>query len=126
MSPIVSMLIDWEGAKMSDDFMEDEFERDRNRTFRLRELVEARCPWDVVKRQFLDLDRVELVVSVNGYDDGRLSRWLEIYGNGDRWHTSLKPKWLDEVLSDDEARAELKQQGVVEIKRILYSAVSYP
>ena len=64
---------------MSDDFMEEEFERDRSEAFRLRELVEARCPWDVVKRHFPDLDRVELVVSVNEYDGGRLSRWLEIY-----------------------------------------------
>lgn len=34
--------------RMSDDFMEEEFERDRNEAFRLSELVEARCPWDVV------------------------------------------------------------------------------
>ena len=113
-------------GRMSDDFMEEEFERDRNEAFRLRELVEARLPWDVVKRQFQDLDRVELVISVNEYDKEKLSRWLEIYGNGDRWHTSLKPKWLDEVLPDDEARVEMKRHGVVEIKRILYSTVSYP
>lgn len=111
---------------MSDDFMEEEFEYDRNEAFRLNELVEARCPWDAVKMQFPDLDRVELVVSVNKYDDGRLSRWLEIYGNGDRWHISLKPKWIYVVLSDDEARVEMKRQGVVEIKQTLYNAVSYP
>lgn len=110
---------------MSDDFMEEEFERDRSEAFRLSELVEARCPWDVVKRHFPDLDRVELVVSVNEYDEGRLSRWLEIHGNGDRWHTSLKPKWIDEVLPDDEARAEMKRRSVVDVKRILYNAVPY-
>ena len=105
---------------MSDDFMDEEFERDRNRTFRLRELVELKCPWDVVRAHFPDLARVELVVSVNEYDYGRLSRWLEVYGDGGKWHTSLKPKWIDEVLSDDEARAEMKRQGAMEIKRILY------
>lgn len=65
---------------MSDDFMEEEFERDRNRTFRLYELIELKCPWNVVRSQFPDLSRVELVVSVNEYDGGKLSRWLEVYG----------------------------------------------
>ena len=105
---------------MSDDFMEEEFERDRDRTFRLRELVELKCPWDVVRAQFPDLARVELVVSVNEYDGGKLSRWLEAYGDGDKWHTSLKPKWIAEMLSDDEAQMEMKRQGVSEIKRMLY------
>jgi len=105
---------------MSDDFMEEEFERDRNRTFRLSELVELKCPWDVVRAQFPDLARVELVVSVNEYDEGRLSRWLEIYGNGDMWHTSLKPKWIDEIMSDKEALAEMERVGENEIKQILY------
>lgn len=87
--------------------------------------MESKCPWVVVKRQFPDLNRVELVVSVNEYDDGMLSRWLEIYGNGDRWHTSLKPKWIDEVLPDDEARDEMNRQGVVDIMRVAAS-VAYP
>ena len=105
---------------MSDDFMEEEFERDRNRTFRLRDLVELKCPWDVVRAQFPDLTRVELVVLVNEYYEGRLSRWLEVYGEGGKWHTSLKPKWIDEIMPDKEALAEMERVGENEIKQILY------
>ena len=104
---------------MSDDFMEEEFERDRNRAFRLSELVDLKCPWDVVRSQFHDLSRVELVVSVNDYGMGKLSRWLEVYG-GNKWCISVKPKWIEEVMPEDAARAEMKRQGVREVKRLLY------
>ena len=105
---------------MSDDFMEHEFERDRNKAFRLRELVELKCPWDVVRAQFPDLTRVELVVSVNEYDGGKLSRWLEVYGDDDKWHTSLKPKWIGEIMSDKKALTEMERVGKNEIKQTLY------
>lgn len=106
---------------MSDDFMEEEFERDRNMTFRLVELVELKRPWNVVRAQFPDLSRVELIVSGDEHAGGRLWRRLEVYGDGDKWQISFRPKWIDEVLPDDEAQMEMKRQGVSEIKRILYS-----
>ena len=45
---------------MSDDFMEKEFEPDRDGAFLVGELVKLKYPWDVAKRLFPDLDRVEL------------------------------------------------------------------
>ena len=45
---------------MSDDFMQKEFELDRDSAFLLGELVKLKYPWDVAKRLFPDLDGVEL------------------------------------------------------------------
>ena len=105
---------------MSDDFMEEEFERDRNRAFQFRALMEQECPWDVISREFPDVVRVELVVSVIADAAGKLSRRVEIYEKNGSQISFRSPCWLDEEMSDKEALAEMSRLAVSEIRRELF------
>ena len=105
---------------MSDDFMEEEFERDRNRAFQLRELMEQECPWDIINRAFPDVVRGELVVSVIEDAVGKLRRRVEIYEKNGSQVSLRSPGWLAEELPDKEALAEMSRLAVSEIRRELF------